>query len=127
MKNVKKIKIEAFCKIFKEFLNELYMLYPEDKSLSLLSTAVNTMAMVTPEILVFQFMEYIQPYTDKILQRDSTFFLNEFEKDIPSDSFIQEEINKVRELWPEASDITKDCIWKYLESFIKLGNSILKH
>lgn len=126
--NVELIKIKTFCDLFKEFLNDLVSLHPNDSSLVLLKTTITLLSATTPKLLVSQFMEYTTPYKDKILNKDESFFLNNLQNDIQDESYswINDEINKVKYYWPETSQDTKDKIWKYFQAFIKLGNSIMK-
>lgn len=125
----KKTLTSAFCSLFKEFIHSLSQVRPGDNSLKFLENAVNGAILLNPGLIVEQFMYCVEGYEDKILERDEDFFLHSLEKDInvsPKDSYIFEEINKVKSIWtdPETSKETKENIWKYLQSFVKLGRSI---
>lgn len=120
----KQLRLEAFNKIFNEFLNDLNILQPNDSSLILVKAAVS---IIDTETLVQQFMEYLEEYTEKILLKDESFFITELPKNLDKDSFAAKEINRVTEIWldPQTKDDDKECIWKYFICLIKLGKSIL--
>lgn len=116
-------QLETFHKLFMELLNDLSVIKPGDSTLIWVKTAVS---MLSTEILVEQFMEYVTVYADKILKKDETFFLDELHKEVDKDSFAGKEISKVRAIWidPNTTDDTKECIWKYFILLLKLGKKI---
>lgn len=116
-------QIETFHKLFMELLNDLSIIKPNDSTLIWVKTAISLMS---KELLVEQFMEYINVYADKILNKDETFFLDELHKEIDKDSFAGKEISKVRTIWndPSTTTDTKECIWKYFILLLKLGKKI---
>ncbi len=122
MTNIRNIKLNAFSKVFNDFLNNLDKLQPNDTSLLLIRTTIN---ILSTETLVNQFMSYTDKYTHKILNKDESFFINE----LPGDnSFISNEINRLSKLWihNEITEDDKECIWNYFISLVKLGKSIMK-
>jgi len=122
---MKQKNLETFHKIFMELLNDLSCIKPDDPTLLFVKTGVS---LLSTELLVDQFMSYIDPYVDKILKRDESFFINELHKDVKENSFASKEINKVRDIWvdPRTSDDTKKCIWDYFNILTKLGITIRK-
>lgn len=122
---MKQRNLETFHKIFMELLSDLSALRPNDATLMFVKAGVN---LLSTETLVNQFMSYIDPYVDKILNRDESFFVNELHKEVEGNSFASREINKVRDIWvsPETTDQTKKCIWDYFNILTKLGIAIRK-
>lgn len=125
MNSKRQLKLETFYKLFMELLNDLSIIQPHDATLIWVKTAVS---LLDTETLVCQFMEYVKPYSEKILKRDETFFIDELHKEVEQESFAGKEISKVRSIWinPETTDDTKACIWNYFIMLLKLGNSITK-
>lgn len=121
----KQLRLEAFNKIFNEFLNDLNILQPNDSSLFLVKAAISV---IDTETLVQQFMDYVDEYTEKILLKDESFFITELPKNLDKDSFAAKEINRITEIWldPQTKEDDKECIWKYFTCLLKLGKSILK-
>lgn len=120
-----KIKLETFHKLFMELLNDISIIKPSDTTLIWVKTAVSVL---DTETLVTQFMEYVTPYSQKILNRDETFFLDELHKEVEKESFAGKEISKVRSIWldPKTTDDTKTCIFNYFIMLVKLGKNILE-
>lgn len=121
-----KLKVSLFTKQFSSLLNDLIDMYPNDRSLFLLQTTVNGMIYLDPEGFTKKVVSYLEPYNQKILDRDESFFLNEIINEFEDKAFIADEIKKVHNIWidPETSDNTKESIWKYFIFMVKLGNTI---
>jgi hypothetical protein len=121
-----KLKVSLFTKQFSKLLNDLIDMYPNDRSLFLLQTTVNGMIYLDPEGFTKKVVSYLEPYNQKILDRDESFFLNEIINEFEDRAFIADEIKKVHNIWidPETSDNTKESIWKYFIFMVKLGNTI---
>lgn len=119
-------QLETFHKLFMELLNDLSVIKPGDSTLIWVKTAVS---MLSTEVLVEQFMEYVNVYADKILNKDESFFLDELHKEVDKDSFAGKEISKVRTIWidPSTTAETKECIWKYFILLLKLGKKIMSN
>ena len=107
------IKIQAFCNLFNEFLDDLSRMYPNDMSLKMLKNACSIMIMTNNKSFIFQVMNIISPYSEKILARDEEFFKTTFKDDL-EDSYILQEFHKVHDIWvnPDTTKNTKECIWE---------------
>lgn len=118
-------QLDAFYKIFMELLNDLTIIKPNDSSLLWVKAAVN---LISKQMLAEQFMEYVNVYSDKILKKDESFFLDELHKEVDKESFAGQEIAKVRSIWqdPSTTQDTKNCIWNYFIILVTLGKKITK-
>jgi hypothetical protein len=116
---------ELFIKNFKELLQDLSRLYPNDNTLRLCFLSFNTFASINPDYIIKETKLYLEPYKDKILEKDEKFLMEEVEKDFSQEehSWILDEMKRVKDIWrsPDTTRETKDNIWKYLTNFIKLG------
>ena len=120
--------VKTFCTVLKDFLSDIYNSYP-DNSLLVLQQATNAMILTDPRSVAENFMTCIGPYSDKILSKDESFFLDGgLESELATDeySFLLEEIKKISKIWknPETSAKTKNSIWKYFQILIKLGKNL---
>ena len=125
--SIKEIKINLFCKTLEELMEDLSKLYPYDATLLMCLTMYKSFSsLYDKEEIVKQVTTIIKPYADKILQKEESFFLHEAHEDFKDDAFILNEINKIRKIWidPSTSNETKECIWKYMISFVKIGKSL---
>lgn len=122
------LKRDLFLKNFKELLEDLSKLYPNDTVLNMCLLSFNTMSKIKPNYIVSETIAYLKPYNEKILERDENFLFQEIEKDFSGQdhSWIVSEMKRVKEIWnsPNTTPDTKDCIWRYLINFVKLGKKI---
>ena len=120
--------IKMFCTILGDFFEDLYKSYP-DPSLFILKQTSKAMMTATPRLVVENFMFCVEPYKERILKKDESFFIkgglaNNLKN--TDYGFLVDEINKVSEIWnrPETSMKTKESIWKYFGALITLGSKI---
>ena len=108
---------EAFNNMLMEFLNDLCKVFPDRTHLQKYQTLLRTGMTLTPDVIVYKFMDEVRPYSEKITQRDPSYFSEakgEFTDNL-----------KIKELWEsEMSDKTRDCIWKYLNTLVVIGTII---
>jgi hypothetical protein len=120
-----KVATKKFCSVLQGFLSDMYMSYP-DISLSILMKATDAMIMTNPSSVVENFNYCIEPYSEKILARDDSFFLDgglNGDLETGNYSFLTDELNKIVEIWnnPSTTSKTKNAIWKYFEILVKLS------
>lgn len=120
--------VDSFCQILKDFLLDMYTSYP-DNSLLILRNMTDAMIYTNPKGVVKNFMSCVNPYVDKILNKDELFFMDGgLEKDLSSGeySFLLDELKKISTIWrnPNTKLNTKNCIWKYLTILVKLGKRV---
>lgn len=121
--------VKTFCSILDDFFNDIYQSYP-DPSLFVLKQMSKAMMKTTPKLVVENFMNCIEPYKEKLLKKDETFFT---EGGLANNlkntdyGFLIEEINKVSDIWnrKETSHKTKEGIWKYFQALITVGSKVI--
>lgn len=120
--------VKTFCTVLDDFFEDLYQSYP-DPSLFILKQTSKAMMRTTPRLIVENFMYCVEPYKDKLLKKDESFFINGgLANNLKNTDygFLIDEINKVAEIWnrPETSPKTKESIWKYFHALITLGSKL---
>jgi hypothetical protein len=120
--------VKTFCTVLGDFLEDLYLSYP-DPSLFILKQTTKGMMTTCPKKLVENFMECIDPYKDKLLKKDETFFINGGLATNLADTkygFLVDELNKISDIWKreDTSKKTKDGIWSYFQVLIQLGSKL---
>jgi hypothetical protein len=100
-----------------EFLNELCETFPEEKKIKVYYNSFKTMKKVNSRQILEQFMKEASKHSDKIVNRDESYFLN-------SEAAFLKEIN-IQKWWTDdLSNGTKDAIWQYLNTLYVLGTTI---
>ena len=83
------------------------------------------MQRVNPRKVLQLFIEYIDSYKDKLLNRDESFFLNEKYSTILEQTDNKENawilIDKLKIYWTDTSVSNKNVIWDYFKQLITLA------
>jgi len=101
-----------------QFLAELHMSFPEEKSIKKHMTAFELMRSANGRLVVDGFVADIAPHMDKISEKDENFFIENAE----TIDFLKD-IN-LKNIWPVASDNTREAIWQYIQTLYLLGTTI---
>lgn len=123
---IREAKINLFCDNLEKLMEELSALYPNDNTLALCVTMYHNFSGFFKEDIVKQFIYILKPFSDKILERDEEFFLTEVHESFSNDQWMLNEINKIRSIWqdPNTTNETKESLWKYMTTFVKIGRSL---
>lgn len=109
--------VGAFNDMMGQFLTELHKA-TDDKSIKKFIVSFELLKQTNPRKCVDGFMKGIQPYADKMSQRDESFF-----QDIQNIEFLKD-LN-IAEYWNDKlSENTKNAIWQYLQTLYMLGTTI---
>lgn len=112
--------VKAFNDMMEQFLNELVLTFPEEKTLLKYQATFDLAKTAWPRVTLEGFMKSIGPHAEKIMAKDEKFFL-ENGKDIEWVSEVNLQI-----IWkPDLSESTKDAIWQYLQTLYMLGTTIM--
>jgi len=110
---------KLFNQVVDEFFNELMELYPKNNNVKVKYNLFLTISAVNIKKPAIDFMNQVVPYLEQIAMRDEEFFLGENSPDIIKAN--------IKSIWtPDISETTKNAIWKYIKSFITIGNFIVK-
>ena len=113
--------IKQFNTVFEDFLDKISPItgkfyYNSFKQL----TKINAV------IVIKQFENFVLPHQDEIENRNECFFFNNPDEYIgehnmnKDDGFIRDEVDKIREIYTDIDDDTKNMIWKYFNALLKL-------
>lgn len=111
---------DIFYTLFTDFLEDLNRIRPNDNGLLLIQSAI---LLVPKSTLVCQFMTYTADISQKILERDESFLINNMHNYVDTTSFIGQEFERVKQIWlsKDITEDTRECIWDYLVALIKFG------
>lgn len=118
--------VKCFNDKMNEFVKDLLKLYPDDSDFQTLKTSINMLNVIDDRKLMKLFKKYVGNYTDKLLNKDETFFLNHDYNDEISE--LEDDkvdlsnglINKIKNYWKELSSDNKEVVWKYFKVLILL-------
>ena len=116
------IYLEKFNDTFKEFVEDLIRIFPDDPDFRMYELAIIT-ALNTDELLVINiFNEHVvQQYGDKLLNKDNDFFINHsYDNILDSNMSSIDVIQKIKGYWCDITSDTKETIWKYFRVLILL-------
>lgn len=111
-------KIEkVFCTQILNLTNELIAMYPNVKDFKILKTELQTASSLMPSVVVTAFKTQSEQYLKQIESRDENFFLTMDVSGTPIQKF-----SHLKTVYSEASEKTKESIWKYVELLTKLSS-----
>jgi hypothetical protein len=110
--------VDAFNEMLQQFIDELVLTFPNVNNFKKYQTALKVVRKSTPKVPLKEFYDSVKPYSDKIMKKDETFFL----EDAQDIEFIND-LN-IQSVWGESSNNTKDAIWQYLQTLYILATTI---
>ena len=120
-----KTLLSAFNNNLNKFISELIKTYPQEHNFTVFKNTISLMQRVNPRKVLQLFIEYIDPYKNKLLNRDESFFLNEKYSIILEQTDNKENawrlIDKLKLYWKDTSVANKNVIWDYFKQLITLA------
>jgi hypothetical protein len=111
--------VSAFNDMMEQFLDELVLTFPEEKSFVKFQASFTILRKTRPRTVMDNYMQSIGPLATHVMQKDETFF-KEHAETIP----ILKELN-LNKIWTDdLSSATKEAIWKYLQTMYILATTI---
>lgn len=120
--------ITVFNQKFEEFIKDLILIYPDDKDFKLMKNSFNLLKLADDKKPFEMFCRFGGGFEEPVKNRDEKFFLTNDYKDISAQesNLTQELISKLKKYWSDLTEDNKDTIWRYLEVFFKLKNTIIQ-
>ena len=115
---------DVYYKNFTELLDNLSIIRPYDTSLFLFKSSTGVyVSTYGVRSLVETVNMYIKDYAVQILKKDESFFLENLELHFEDNSFVVNEIKKIKDIWidPKTSPQHKEIIWKHFIIFAKIS------
>ena len=109
------------------FINDLILVYPDDKDLYTFKTSLKMLLLYDDKKVINMFKEFVySKYKVQIENKDSEFFLQNDYEDIitrtnaDTPEITAQLINKIKSYWMSMSNENKDIVWKYFTVLIKV-------
>ena len=121
-----KTLLSAFNNTLDKFSCEIISTYPQEKEFVLFKNAIKLVQKVNPRKVLSLFIEYIDPYKVKILEKDESFFLNANYSNVISKANANKKnawnlIDRIKVYWKDMSDTNKEVMWNYFIVLITLS------
>lgn len=121
----KKLLLKTFNNHFIELLDDIILIFPEDKEISTFSIALNSINKINPKLSMKIFYEHIiKGYFKEIDDGDINFFINkDYYKDlhgISNSDIILKKIEYLREPVKQMSKSNQENFMKYIQNLKKL-------
>lgn len=107
--------LTAFNNMLKAFLDELVVVFPEQKDVATFAASFDTFVAISPRQPLDTFMAAMSPHAQLLMAKDPALF---GQLQFPGIDF--------RAMWTSegVTDVTKTAIWQYLQSLFLLGTTI---
>jgi len=108
-----------FITTFKEFINDLSSVMPNDHELKILSVVIRSL---DKSYILEYFKDYVSiPFEKEIMEKNEDFFIkNEFSEYTAENKEAVQIMKRIKSYWAEMSDENKDIIWKYFRVLVHL-------
>jgi hypothetical protein len=111
--------VSAFNDMMQQFLDELVLTFPEEKSFVKYQATFGLVRKARPRSILESFMKSIGPVASQLMEKNERFF-KENSDSVP----LLSELN-IAKIWTDdLSETTKDAIWKYLQTLYILASTI---
>jgi len=108
--------VGAFVQVMDQFLDEITSTFPEETALAKYKATFDLLRKANPRKIMEGFMASAEPFSEKIMAMDETFFLN-------NDIEFLNALN-IKKWWtPELSPNTKQSIWQFLQYLLITGGA----
>jgi len=111
--------VSAFNDMMQQFLDELVLTFPEEKSFVKFQASFSLVRKTRPRMVLENYMKSIGPVASQLMAKDEVYF-KEHVDDIP----ILKEMNLMKIWTDDLSPNTKEAIWKYLQTMYILATTI---
>jgi hypothetical protein len=113
-----------FYRHLKSFLKDLILVFPEDRDIKLISSALNIATMDDPDYkIISQFYEALIPFAHLIDTRDDDFFYTQSAHIVMHHKHQYQLFNKLNIYWETLNDTNRKIVWDYFQILF----SISKH
>ena len=121
--------LTAFNNQILNLINDLNKLYPHETDIKLFNEKYKIIRYANPRIIIENFIAYVYPYKDFIMNNNEKFFLEKntsLDREFTENDVSLTKVINFKKLWLKTSDENKDSIWKYFKVLIILAEKWFK-
>lgn len=110
---------DSFRKELKSFLKELIRVFPDDKDIKMMSSALNIAMLDDQDTVTEKIYNTLRPLDQLIHDRNPKFFVEAQNLDVDIPLF-----SKLDSYWGSLSDDNRKVVWEYIQLLYVLSKSI---
>ena len=117
--------IKGFNILYGEFIEKLFGILPNTTKLRTYNNLRIILQKANNRAPMNAYMKSVHPFSKQIFNEDTNYFLNNdkfMNKDIVVENFISS--SGLMEYWKSLDDQSKNAIWLYLQSLLKIGYKV---
>ena len=112
--------VKLFNQTVDDFFNELIEIFPEETNIRVKYTLFQTIIKINVKKPCFEFMTKSIPFLEQIARKEEQFFLGPEKPGFLNALCIER-------LWtPDLSPVTKQAIWRYIQTFFIIGIKVIE-
>jgi predicted RecB family endonuclease len=111
--------VSAFNDMMQQFLDELVLTFPEEKSFVKYQATFSMIRKARPRSILENYMKSIGPVATQLMEKNESFF-KENSDSVP----LLSDLNLAKIWTDDLSQTTKEAIWKYLQTLYILATTI---
>ena len=120
--------LKAFNNLLTDLMEDIELIFPNDKNIKTARTTVETMRKANPGITIRMWLQHVQTkYGEKILEGDINYFLEkDYTEDVQSianGNDINKLIEAIREPIKNMGESNQETTLDYLQKLCKLANA----
>jgi hypothetical protein len=127
MSNLSKI-VKKFNDFTEDMLNQMYI-STDDNDIRVYESMFSKLRKINSTKAIEQFIIFVLPYKDKIINEDESFFLNQDESNLIKDD-SQDNIMKAlkfKQLWSSLSNNSKENLFKFFKVLVYYAEEYFKN
>ena len=117
--------VKGFNILYGEFIDKLFSILPNTTKLRTYNNLRIVLQKANNRAPMNAYMKSVHPFSKQIFNEDTDYFLNNdkfMNKDIVVENFITS--SGLMEYWKSLDDQSKNAIWLYLQSLLKIGYKV---
>ena len=117
--------VKGFNILYGEFIEKLFSILPNTTKLRTYNNLRIVLQKANNRGPMNAYMKSVHPFSKQIFNEDTNYFLNNdkfMNKDIVVENFISS--SGLMEYWKSLDDSSKNAIWLYLQSLLKIGYKV---
>ena len=106
----------------KSFLKDLILVFPDDRDIKLISSALNIASMDDPEyVIITQFYESLAPFAHLIATRDDDLFYTQALNIVSKHKHQYQLFNKLNAYWDTLNETNRNIVWDYFQLLFNIS------